>query len=264
MQTAAELSRMCDDHARRDAERSREVVAVGPFRALLDPSNELIWLNYAVPVEPIDDEPAAMAALQKLERAFAERDRTPRFEFNALPWPELPPLLERAGFVLQVRHQVMTCGPEQFAPVSAPGVSVVLLHAASSDDELRGYLRMLRLGFDNDASDVPDIAVAGLRRRLDDTQNVYALASLDGIPAGAGSSSPIEGVAELTGVATHPDLRRRGVAASLSSFLVAHHFAHGGRIVWLSAGDEIARATYTKVGFELIDERLNYIKDVAT
>ncbi len=78
-------------------------------------------------------------------------------------------------------------------------------------------------------------------------------------PAGIASLSPIDAVAELTGVATHPQFRRRGVAATLSSLLLRTHFARGGTMVWLSAGDAVAQATYHKLGFHQIDTRLNYL-----
>jgi predicted GNAT family acetyltransferase len=54
--------------------------------------------------------------------------------------------------------------------------------------------------------------------------------------------------------------RRRGVAATLSSCLVQDHFARGGTLVWLSAGDAIAQAAYERIGFRLLPTpQLNYI-----
>jgi len=67
-------------------------------------------------------------------------------------------------------------------------------------------------------------------------------------------------VAELAGVATSPALRRRGVAATLTSFLTDQLFAAGGTLAWLSAGDAAAQAVYERVGFAVVDTRLNYIE----
>jgi ribosomal protein S18 acetylase RimI-like enzyme len=67
------------------------------------------------------------------------------------------------------------------------------------------------------------------------------------------------GICELVGVATLPALRRRGVAATLCSVLIKDHFEGGGDLVWLSAGDAIAQATYERIGFRNVDFRLNYI-----
>jgi len=67
-------------------------------------------------------------------------------------------------------------------------------------------------------------------------------------------------VAEVAGVGTRPALRRRGVAASLTCFLTEQLFAVGGTLAWLSAGDAAAQAVYERVGFAVVDTRLNYIE----
>jgi ribosomal protein S18 acetylase RimI-like enzyme len=74
----------------------------------------------------------------------------------------------------------------------------------------------------------------------------------------------MSGICELVGVATLPALRRRGVAATLCSFLIEDHFEEGGDVVWLSAGDAVAQATYERIGFRLVDSRLNYIDTTTT
>jgi len=122
-----ELSRLCEQNANAVSARSRTTIDCGPFQALLDPSTDMIWLNYAVPVGVIDDAQATIAALADLRRAFAQHQRRPRFEFNALPWPALPSLLESAGFVLQERHPLMICTPPSFRRFAAPGVTVRFL-----------------------------------------------------------------------------------------------------------------------------------------
>jgi ribosomal protein S18 acetylase RimI-like enzyme len=258
MDDALTCSRRCDEHARRDAERSRTVVNVGPFRALIDPGTDLIWLNYAVPVAPLDGIDAA-TALSELGRVFEAHGRTLRFEFNALPWPALPEALERFGLQLQAEHPLMVCTPTTFTPVSAPEVRTWLLDAASPDAELRAACAIQRVSFGGEERATSDEEVAGLRGTLRDGLYLYGLAAHGASSAGVATLSPIDAVAELTGVATHPTARRRGVAASLSSLLVQSHFAQGGTLVWLSAGDAIAQATYAKLGFQLIDTRLNYI-----
>jgi ribosomal protein S18 acetylase RimI-like enzyme len=98
-----------------------------------------------------------------------------------------------------------------------------------------------------------------LREQIQKGSLYCALAYLDSIPAGVGVTMPMSGICELVGVATLPALRRRGVAATLCSFLLKEHFQRGGDLVWLSAGDEIAQATYERIGFRNVDSRLNYI-----
>jgi predicted GNAT family acetyltransferase len=49
------------------------------------------------------------------------------------------------------------------------------------------------------------------------------------------------------------------VAATISSFLTKQLFDQGGSLAWLSAADAAAQAVYQRVGYAVIDERLNYI-----
>jgi ribosomal protein S18 acetylase RimI-like enzyme len=258
-QSPVELSRLCEQNANAVSARSRTTIDCGPFRALLDPTTNLIWLNYAVPIGAIDDVRATTSALAELRQVFVEHARTPRFEFNALPWPALAGLLEREGFQLQVRHPLMVCTPPAFRPFAAPGVAVRMLAGDEPDQMLAAAMMIQSESFGGPAEPPPAEEVDRFRDGLRAGGMRYALATLDGAPAGAGSAEPIDGVAEVAGVATSPAYRRRGVAASLSSFLTANLFADGCRLAWLSAGDAAAQAVYERVGFAVLDTRLNYL-----
>ncbi len=262
-QNIKEISRTCDDHARRDAERSREVIDAGPFRALLSRSTDLIWLNYAVPVGLLGDAAQAQAGLAELRRAFAARERRLRFEFNAQAWPELAPLLEQSGLVLHAEQPIMVCEPHTLRPFEAAGTRAELLGEASGDELLAAFLGIQRRGFEDQPAPVTPTDVAALRDALAHSAHLQALVWIDGAPASAASLSPIGPVAELAGVATDPTMRRRGGAATASSFLVREHFQRGGQLAWLSAGDAAAQAVYQLIGFQLIDSRLNYIEPEA-
>ena len=260
--SSIELSRICEQNANAVSAQSRTVIDCGPFRALLDPTTDMIWLNYAVPTGTIDDIQATVMALADLRRAFAQHQRRPRFEFNALPWPTLPRLLEGAGFQLQERHPLMVCTPESFRRFAAPGVVVRFLAADEPEATLAATMALQSESFGGPAELPPDDEVEKLRDQLRLGTLCYALATLDGVPAGAGSTAPIAGVAEVAGVGTSSALRRRGVAASLTSFLAERLFAAGGTLAWLSAGDAAAQAVYERVGFAVLDTRLNYIEPV--
>ncbi|MEP7190692.1 MAG: GNAT family N-acetyltransferase [Roseiflexaceae bacterium] len=255
-----ELSRMCEQNANAVSARSRTIIDCGPFRALLDPSTDMIWVNYAVPVGAIDDAQVTIAALAELRRAVAQHQRRPRFEFNTLPWPKLPSLLESAGFELQDRHPLMVCTPHTFRRFAAPDVAVRFLGGDDPTPTLAAAMALQSESFGGP----PELALADEVKRLREQLRVgslcYAFATLNGMPAGAGSTAPIDGVAELAGVATTPALRRRGVAATLTSFLAEQLFAAGGTLAWLSAGDAAAQAVYERVGFTVADTRLNYIE----
>ncbi len=258
LMTNTELSRQCELNANAASATSRSVIDVGPFQALLDPATDMIWLNYAVPISPIDPHNVA-AALAELRRVFAEHNRTIRFEFNALPWPELAGMLEQDGLVLHGRHPLMVCTPASFRPFNAPGVAVTMLHGDEPDALLSAGMQIQSESFEVSTEPPPGAEIERVRSRIRAGTLQGALALLDGVPAGAGNMIAIAGVAELGGVATSPAFRRLGVAATLSSFMTEQLFVNGGRLAWLSAADVAAQAVYQRVGYSVIDERLNYI-----
>jgi ribosomal protein S18 acetylase RimI-like enzyme len=100
-----------------------------------------------------------------------------------------------------------------------------------------------------------------MRGQLRAGASLLALGLLEAVPAGAGGIFPDDrGVAELAGVATRPDSRRRGVAAALCAALTDAFFSRGGDVAWLSAADAGAEAVYARVGYQQLDERMNYIQ----
>lgn len=242
------------------AAQNRDVIAVGPFLALIDPSTDMTWLNYAVPVEPLEGLNLA-EQLSELREVFQERDRTLRFEFTEFLWPTLPQALEEAGMLLEVRHPMLLCTPSDFQPYQAEAVAVQMLTTADDTKTLTTFLSVRNQGFEQEFAEEPptDKEIAELREQIQTGKMRYAWASLDGIPAGVGITTPMSGICELVGVTTLSAMRRRGVAATLCSFLVKDHFQGGGELVWLSAGDAIAQATYERIGFQKVASRLNYI-----
>ncbi len=68
----------------------------------------------------------------------------------------------------------------------------------------------------------------------------------------------MNGAAEIVGVATRADMRRRGVAATVSSSLVARHFESGGDFVFLDAATDGAAKVYEKLGFTTFGANLIY------
>ncbi|NTW02784.1 MAG: GNAT family N-acetyltransferase [Oscillochloris sp.] len=255
------LSRRCEESARVAAARGREVTRFGPFEALLDLDVDLIWLNYAVPVAPLSDRSAALVAMDNLKAHFHTRNRRPRFEFNAAPWPELPNLLEAVGFSFQDCQPLMVCTLIDLQHPNTPGVSVRLLDAGSPDDDFVALLHIQREAFGDIGGQIDTGRLLMMREHLRAGTSLLALGLLNGVPVSAGGIFPDDsGVAELAGVATHPNARRRGVAAALGVALSAAFFARGGQVAWLSAADAHAESVYRRIGYRLLDTRLNYIE----
>ena len=92
----------------------------------------------------------------------------------------------------------------------------------------------------------------GVRRLIAAGHTVLAGAFLPAGPVGGGSYSPRDDVAEITGVATLPAYRRRGIGAALTAALVADARARGAKLVFLSAGSEEIARVYARTGFERV------------
>ncbi|NEQ21673.1 MAG: GNAT family N-acetyltransferase [Microcoleus sp. SIO2G3] len=241
--------------------KQRDVITVGSFQAMIDPGTDMTWLNYAVPTASLGTSAAVAQSLLELRHVFEERDRILRFEFTESLWSALPAALEEAGLQLEARHPMMLCTPADLQPYQSPAVQVQLLTPDAHPDILAACVSIPKQSFSvNNAAEAPTAQeITELKEQIYKGIMQGALAYLNGIPAGVGFAMPMLGISELVGVATLPAQRRRGVAATLCTALVNDHFKGGGELVWLSAGDAIAQATYERIGFCLVDARLNYI-----
>lgn len=250
----------------------RETVEVRPFLAAFHRTSDMIWMNYAVPIAPTDDAAAVRSALPRLQAEFERRSRTLRFEYLAARHPALAAELERFGLNLQITAPLMFCTPAnarsfpprgfnlhrlQAGPQPPAGRGVSAAH--SSDADLADFLRVGKLSFgaDESAAAVEPHEIDELREALRQNRWRCALARVDGVAVGVGTFCT--GNSELAGVGTLPAFRRKGIAAALSSALLAEHFAADGGRAWLSAADHVARALYAKIGFQDAGVQLNYM-----
>jgi ribosomal protein S18 acetylase RimI-like enzyme len=232
------------------------VVDVGSFRAFFAPHSDEPELNYAMPVASLGASGEDVPAVESLRRAFGDRQRALRFEFFQGLWPTLPAILEQAGLRLAAAEPLMFCTPADLVLVAARGVTVRLLTAADPDADLTSYLSIR----DEDPNPPPAGEMAWLREALRVGRGRFALASLAGTPAGTGRCLPLgDGLGEITAIVTLAALRRHGVAATLTSFLVRDHFNSGGTLAWLNAADARAQAVYHRIGFRDLDTLLNYM-----
>ena len=239
------------------ADGGRKVVDVGSFAAAVHETDDMVWVSYALPKPEATEQefdPAHVAELQKL---FADHGRVLRFEFFEPLHPWLAGRLAACGLKLQGAMPLMLCGPNDLRPVEADGVEVRPLSADDPDLLVSQFLVAAKLCFGEPPAATPQ-EVEATRQNL--REHVYrsAYAIVDEAIAGVGSLSVAND--ELVGIGTLPGFRRRGVAATVSSRLLADHFAGGATLAWLSAGDEAAHATYRKIGFHPVGMQLNYIE----
>jgi predicted GNAT family acetyltransferase len=174
--------------------------------------------------------------------------------------PGVADAVSAAGLVVQ-RHQLMAL--DEFQPVTTPhGFEVRILDA---DDRagLAAARAAVKLGFAHEGTDVGSVGAAErdaeiaagdqaaefvgdcIRQGLTAT----AAAEDESGPVAGGSYSPRSGVAEITGVATLPAFRRRGLALAVTSALVDHARAHGAELCFLSAENDSVAHIYRRLGF---------------
>jgi GNAT superfamily N-acetyltransferase len=142
--------------------------------------------------------------------------------------------------------RMMALDPADFAPAGEiPGVAV---RAATADD-LEAVVAIDAEAFEEDPADErPWIAP-----HLGADAMTTALATLDGASAGTGYAIRTDGrggpAVLLAGVAVRVDARRCGVAAALSSWLLAGALAAGARLGHLHADTAAAARVYARLGF---------------
>jgi GNAT superfamily N-acetyltransferase len=142
--------------------------------------------------------------------------------------------------------RLMALEPAAFRPApESPGVAVREATAADLD----AVLAVDATAFEADPADER----AWLEPHVSAAAVTTALATLDGEPAGTGYTISTDGRAGpalyLAGVAVLPAARRRGVAAALSSWLLARGLADGATLLHLHADTDAAARVYARLGF---------------
>lgn len=225
---------------------SRERADFGAIAVFIHPSDPMIYMNYAVPT----GRPTA-GDVERATAFFKTKQRAPRFEFASEVAPELEPLLVSAGYSIESRTPIMAVESKGFRrrPDGMARMIESATHAAAYNEAM----------FEAFGMDVAMDAGAAERQWSEIRKGTqkgavvldYELAVSGGVTVGAGP------IVELAGVGTRPAYRRRGFASMVSSRLCAEHFAKGGQWVWLSAGDDAAKAVYSALGFEEIGTQIN-------
>jgi ribosomal protein S18 acetylase RimI-like enzyme len=246
-----ELLLALNDNMLAAASRGREVRDVGPFRAMITADTDFVWANFAVPTR----DGFTRKEVDLLTGHFQAKKRLPRLEILQELWPDLPPILEAAGYICEHDLPLMVCTEESFRP--SPGMDRTEILAADGDLAAAWIVETAAFGH----PEPPDETRLDRRRARIRTANLaVALARFESMPAASALLMMEGAVAELAGVATLPEYRRRGLASDVSSCLLTSFFESGGKVVWLSAADEAAWKTYSKLGFSRIGSQVNYIK----
>jgi ribosomal protein S18 acetylase RimI-like enzyme len=102
------------------------------------------------------------------------------------------------------------------------------------------------------AAERDEAGIARMRETLAAGHSVLAAAFGDEGPLAAGSCQSAGDVAEITGVGTLPNARRRGLGAAVTAELAARAIAGGTRTVFLSASDDAVARVYAGLGFRRV------------
>lgn len=231
-----------------------ELRSFGPFRAIIPAENQAGgWVTI---VDDSVNEPETRAAIAGLRAVFRQRNTPLEIEYNEAVLPGLGAWLEAAGFILAERNPLMACRPERFTPFAAHDVIVHRLTPESRVADLEAFQTIRWTdGGDEDRAIPP---IEQLRQDLASSTSVYLLAWVDGVAAGTGISHALNMVGEIVGVVTRSDKRRRGIAATVTSKLVAGLFESGGDFVFLDAANAGAASVYAGLGFRRFGANLIY------
>jgi ribosomal protein S18 acetylase RimI-like enzyme len=231
---------------------------IGPFTLFVNRGPG--WRYYARPT------PGATTFDASDVQAVRERQRElgqpQAFEWVVDLHPAVGTAVEAAG-LRTVLHPLMHLPTAGFTrPAAVEGVDVQLV--PPDDEDLARITAVAEIGFGAPGTAVGPAgtealapAVDGLkadtlaftRERIAQGLSTMAVARVGGVPVASGSHQPVGGITEITGVATLPAYRRRGLGAAVTAALVADALDRGVDTVILSADDEDVARVYGRVGF---------------
>lgn len=236
------------------AARGRERVAVPGFAAFVHVSPNP-YLSVAVPDGPDPDDWGA--ALAGLAAALARRGRRARIEAFAEARPGLMAAADAAGWARSMTAPVMVLGAG--ARTAAPEPSGGTYRPLDPDDgaRLEAALRGQHLAYGGTPGDPSELDwLPTLRDGLRGGWVRAGAVDVGGVPVAGATLQYGADAAELAGVWTHPDHRRRGHARVACHALLGAAFDDGLALAWLSAA-EGALALYEGLGFVRVGTQVN-------
>jgi len=233
-----------------------ETISMGPFRAVVSRAGQGKPVAWVTLVEPGVKDADGKRALSKLRSGFKTQDIDIEVEYDDHAFPHAAAWFDDAGLKLVETNPLMACRPDSFTAFAAPEVALTRLSQHGKPAELEAFqnLRWTN-GGEHDDEVQP---VERLRTDLAVATSVYLLAWLEWEPVGTGVSHVTRTAAEVVGVVTRKDRRRRGVAATVTSELVRRHLEGGGDFVFLDAANDEAAKVYERLGFTRFGSKALY------
>ncbi len=256
-----QLIAQCSEAARRRAGMAGFVIpiagGVASFAGEGSPYNKVAGLGF----DGVPDLPA----LDEIEKAFADRGSPVQIELAHLADPAIGVLLAGRGYRLEsfenVLGRVLMGEPERVMP---PGVEI----RPSGEEEFETWLDVVAEGSVHpDTQGVPwheefsREAIIAAERDSAAAGDVRYAALRDGMIVGGATMRMAEGIAQLTGAATVPAHRRRGVQTALLSARLADAAAAGCDVAVITTqpGSK-SQQNAQRRGFDLLYTRAVLVK----
>ena len=202
--------------------------------------------------------------LELLEKECAARNLELSIEWVEETHPELAEIAANAGLEVH-SYALLVAASSELATPTVEGAAVRII----GPDELAiehgravaeisfglGGTEVSRSGPQDRDAAVSHLSlprIAHLRERMRRGFTVMAVAESDDGVIASGSYQRVDGMAEITGVATLPSLRRRGFGGAVTALLAKNAFDSGVETVLLSAEDENVARVYQRIGFQQV------------
>jgi ribosomal protein S18 acetylase RimI-like enzyme len=232
---------------------------VGPFTLF---RSTTAWPYYARPL-PGSGRTVNASDIEAVRSRCEELGIPLSFEWVVEACPSLGPAAAAAGLTV-IEHPLLVLERDEFRPTSADARCEIL---PPDDAVLRQARAVASLAFsdpgtavgeagpkerDAKAADVPSELIDAILDRVRRGVTVGAAAFTDDGMVASGQHQPVGTTTEIVGVGTLPSMRRRGLAAAVTSALAEHAFANGVDLILLSAETKAVAAVYERVGFHPI------------
>ena len=225
-----------------------------PFVLFMNDEITVPWYNYAG-VVPWSETPGH-ERIEEVMAHYRARGYSPHFNFTIETAPHgLAEALQSAGCALESHKYVMF----QRKPVDPPVPADVRLGKTGPEDmPAAGRILSVSFGSGESAWQEPQ-----LRARLVARMRAAGMRQLgawvEGQLAAAVHLHTVAGVGHITGMATAPEFRGRGLAGLLTAYAARCAREEGAVVVALEVATPDAERVYTRIGFSRAAERVEYI-----
>ena len=224
------------------------------------PMNKVVGLGFGGTADP--------AVWEDVEHTLAGLGIAVQVELSNLADPAVAVLLTRRGYRLVGFENVLGLA---LPPAAAPGLPGEVEVRKAGRGDIDAWVDAVVDGFahpDGDGvpshEEFPRDVIERAERDFENAGATAYLALCDGSVAGGGSMRVTDSVAQLTGAATIPAYRRRGVQAALLTSRLADASAAGCDVaVVTTAPGSMSQKNVQRRGFHLLYTRAVLVKDLA-